>query len=556
MVSTMRAALATVVMACEPTEPWGASVVEKPPRIEPEPLTSAELDEVFRGGERPADEYERRLAWAARAHGAIDVRIAEGLHALKQGNRLLEVCFHLDDYAREVLDIGEAAANKLAKLGGQLRTRPLLRAAMDSGRVQLRAAQIVAKVAVGDAEAEWVERATEDTIRALAEAVRRAGGDPGDENNPWYRLRTHLPPGERAVVDAALKCASRALPGAKPLEVWEAIAQEWLGSFDDTGEDDDRRPLGSAFRLLGPGESARRAQLEAETERWSMLPEVNTFRAPDVRFEETDSADEIDRKLRKLAKLRKEVDDLLGYCAHVIRTARLYRYLGFTGFRHYVEERLRLPYRAVEQRADLEKRRWESPALREAKRLGVSYERLRLLATLPEADITFWTPRAKALTCVELRRRVEGEKERQMRSANRLGVSIPRRVAVLLSAAVRSVRDTFGRLLSVGTCLAIVAAHFVETWKHVLKPPRTRAQRVRERDGFCLTPGCSRPAGQSHHVEFRSRGGSDDLGNQGSGCPFHHLGCIHGGYLTIEGKAPDHLTWLRKGTVFTGMAEE
>jgi hypothetical protein len=560
MVATMRAALATVVMACEPTEPWGAKVGDHAPEpelgFELEPLTPAELDEVFRGGEAEADRYERRLVWAARAHGAIDVRIAEGLHALTKGARLLDLCFHLDDYAREVLDLGEAAAKKLAKLGGQLRTRPLVREAMEAGRVHLRAAQTVATVAVGDAEAGWVERASRETVRELEAAVRGAGADPGDEEEPWFRLRTHLPPDERTVVDLALQCVGRVLPGSKPLERWEALAQEFLGSFStDAGEHDEHRPLDGAFRLLGPSERERRAALEAETERWSLLPPVPGRPAPDVRFEETDTADEIDRKLRWLAKLQKKVDDVLGHCAHTIRRTRIYRHFGFESFRHYVTERLQLAARTVEQRADLEERLWESPALREAKRQKVSYEKLRLLSTLPEAEIGSCTPRARALTCIELRRRLEGEKERQMRSATRLGVSLPRRVAVLLAAVVRSVRDQFGRLLPVGTCLAVVASHFVEIWKHFLTRRRTRAQQVLERDGFCLTPGCSRPAAQSHHVEFRSRGGSDDLGNQGGECPFHHLGCIHGGHLAVTGQAPEALTWLRKGKIFTGMAE-
>jgi hypothetical protein len=560
MVSIMRAALATVVMAQEPTEPWNATakIGGDGPELELgfqlAPLTPAELDEVFRGGEAQADLYERRLVWAARAHGAIDLRIAEGLHALTKGTRLLELCFNLDDYAREVLDIGEAAAKKLARLGGRLQTRPLLREAMDSGKVQLRAAETVAKVAVGAEEAVWVERASRETVRELENAVRSTGADPEGEEEPWFRLRTHLPPDDRAVVDLALKCAGRVLPGSKPLERWEGMAQEWLGCFSTDAENDERRALGPAFRLLGPSESERRAALEAETERWSLLPPVAGLPAPDVRFEETDTADDLDRKLRGLARLQKKVADVLGYCAHTIRKTRIYRHFGFRSFRHYVTERLQLPARAVEQRADLEERLWESPALREAKRQKVSYEKLRLLATLPEAEIGPWTPRARASTCIELRRRVEGEKERQMRSTNRLGVSLPRRIAVLLAAAVQSVRDLFGRPLPTGTCLAIVAAHFIETWKHFLRPPRTRAQKVRERDGFCLAPGCSRPAGQSHHVEFRSRGGSDDLANQGSECAFHHLGCIHGGYLTVVGEAPDHLTWLRKGKIFTGMA--
>jgi hypothetical protein len=217
----MRAALATVVMAREPTEPWGASVVGEPLRIELEPLTRAELDEVFRGGERQADEYETRLVWAARARSAIDVRLAEGLHALRKGDRLAELAFHLDDYAREVLDLGERAAKDLAKLGGQLATRPLLREAMEAGRVRLRAAQTVARVAVGEAEAAWVERASRRTVRELAEAVRRAGCGLEDEEEDWLRLRAHLPPDEPAVVDVALRCAARELPGSTSIEQWE-----------------------------------------------------------------------------------------------------------------------------------------------------------------------------------------------------------------------------------------------------------------------------------------------------------------------------------------------
>jgi hypothetical protein len=214
MVRVMRAALATVVMACEPTEPWAAAAVGDPPRIELEPLTRDELDEVFRGGEREADENEARLVWAARARSAIDVRLADGVHALRKGNRLAELGFHLDDYAREVLDLGERAAKDLAKLGGQLAARPLLRAAMETGRVQLRAAQTVARVAVGEAEAAWVERASLGTVRGLAAAVRRAGGAPDEAEEDWLRLRAHLPPDERAVVDDALRCAGRELPGS------------------------------------------------------------------------------------------------------------------------------------------------------------------------------------------------------------------------------------------------------------------------------------------------------------------------------------------------------
>jgi hypothetical protein len=160
MVSAMGAALPT---AEAPTAVW--TIGHAPPPLELPPLTRKELDAWFRGGQPESDDCEKLLASAARARGALDVAIAEGLHALRQGDRLAELGYHLDDYAREVLDLGRRAAESLAKLGGDLGTRPLLRDALRTGRVRIRAAETVLPVAVGEAEAHWVERAAEQTVR-------------------------------------------------------------------------------------------------------------------------------------------------------------------------------------------------------------------------------------------------------------------------------------------------------------------------------------------------------------------------------------------------------
>src|SRR5512132_2283874 len=164
--ATMDAALATATTAPAPAEEaW--RIGHAPPRIELAPFTRAELREWFRGGEAAADECEKLLAWAARAAGALDLALAEGLHALKQGDRLAQLACHLDDYAREVLDLEKRSAEGLARLGGALRIRPLLREALRSGRVGLRAAQTVVPVASGEAEAGWVERAATQSVREL-----------------------------------------------------------------------------------------------------------------------------------------------------------------------------------------------------------------------------------------------------------------------------------------------------------------------------------------------------------------------------------------------------
>jgi hypothetical protein len=174
---------------------------------------------------------------------------------------------------------------------------------------------------------------------------------------------------------------------------------------------------------------------------------------------------------------------------------------------------------------------------------------------LPERDIGPWIPRALATTCIALRRAVEDERERQMRAQRQISVPLPRRVAALLAAAMHTVREHVGRQLAAGTCLAVAAAHFIATWKDSSKASPSRSQRVRERDeGYCQVPGCSRRAAHAHHVLFRSHGGGDDAHNMVGLCAFHHLRCIHGGYLSVFGRAPDGLTWLLAGKPWTGPA--
>jgi len=59
----------------------------------------------------------------------------------------------------------------------------------------------------------------------------------------------------------------------------------------------------------------------------------------------------------------------------------------------------------------------------------------------------------------------------------------------------------------------------------------------------------------SHHIEFRSKGGSDELHNQGGQCDGHHLGGVHAGTIKVWGRAPDGLTWqlgLRPGRPVAG----
>jgi hypothetical protein len=523
------------------------------PPLELEPLTPAELHDLLRGGEVEADLCERGLVTAARAQAAIDLAIGEGLHALRLGDRLAQLGCHLDDFAREVLGIGKRTAQNLVRLARELRTRPALRDALRSGRVKIRAAETILPVAVGEGEAVWVERATRATVRELEAAVRRARNGAGEDEDDWFALRTQLPPDHRVLVDAALDLAGELMPGATRMERLEALAQEYLGELPGGPDAGEAAPLDAAFRRVGRREVSRRAALEAETERWSILPDDQEIPAPEVDFPETATAAEIDGLLRDLAALRARWDDLIGFCSRAVLDSGMHRLLGFADARHYCEERLGISARAVEQRAALERRLWESPALREARRQRLPYEKLRLLAKLPEADVASWTPRAHALTCIALSRAVDGERERQMRARGKMVVALPHRIAVVLAAAFEAVRERVGAALPAGKCLAIMAAHFSATWWGAVPRSRSRSRKVRDRDGgHCQVPGCSHRGAHSHHIVFRSHGGGDEPEGQAATCPFHHLRCIHGGYLRVVGRAPDALRWFLGGKPWSG----
>lgn len=345
-------------------------------------------------------------------------------------------------------------------------------------------------------------------------------------------------------MDHADALARRILPHATRAQRLEAMAQEFLSACPDDPDADDARRLSASFRAAPVlGEEDRKAILEGETERWSMLPTAPALRFPEFRFELTASAEDIDRTLREVARLWRGWDGMVGHYANAIRRSGAHRLLGYASFRHFCEERLGLPARTVETRAKLEDQIWRSRALQEGRRQRLGYEKLRALTKLPETDVLAWLPRAHALTAVALRRSVAEERERQMRVRRKIVVPLPRRIAVVLAAAIEAARARAGHVLVTGAALAAIAAHFVTVWQ-LVKGSKTRSQRVRERDGgHCQVPGCSRPGTHAHHVEYRSRGGSDDAENQIALCPFHHLFCIHRGYLAVTGVAPDRLEW-------------
>jgi hypothetical protein len=334
--------LASYERAAEAQKPWPAPCV-----LPPLPVPDHGALVGLQNGDVEADRIEALAASAARSRGALDLALGDGLAAMRRGERLIQLGYScLGDYAREVLGILERTAQEMAHLSQELTSRPLLRAAVWKGEICVSRAQAVLPVAIGEAEAKWVEQARTLTVRTLEMLVREERGAPDEEG--WRVFRARIPPEQRAVVDEALAAVGKVIgDGAPRAQRLEALAQEYLGGHPvEAGKYDD--PVG---RHCGTRRSdaldRREAQLEVETGCWAMLPRVADACVPEASFPETASAAEIDAELRRLATVRSSWDDLFAHAARAVKASGIWRFLGFATFGHYCVERLGLSERMV-----------------------------------------------------------------------------------------------------------------------------------------------------------------------------------------------------------------
>lgn len=522
------------------------------------------------------------LTRVARGRGALDVAVGERLADLAVGEHVLRLGYSsLGDYAREALGIAGRTAQQMMRLSRELRSRPRLRDAVLRGQVSGRRAVAVLPLARGEDEAVWVERARHMTVRELESAARDAaardaaardaaardavapgalgarpadGAVPADE--PWEAATLPLSETTRNRLDEALDLAGELLGPASPRwQRLEAICQEFLGQHpvqqeSGSGQDPVGYPAGAGCLPVDDDwlDSLKRG-LEDEMDRWSFLPEVDPVEAPAPDGNVTDPR-QLDASLRDLSAMRDRWDELVGHLGLISRVARTWKPLGFASFSHYCEERLGLATRTVEQRIWLERRLHELPPLRDALRSGrLSYEKARIVAGAADPiSIEACIDYAAGRTCIALRREVDAQDDAQMRARGIVLLRMPERVARLLDDAFDTARRVAWQAAKASAgpdeCLFLLADHFVRAWEHVLRRRTTPARRTVERDrGLCQVPGCSRPAVHAHHVQFRSRGGSNDLENLVGVCAAHHLICIHQGWVRVSGNAPDGLAW-------------
>jgi hypothetical protein len=292
----------------------------------------------------------------------------------------------------------------------------------------------------------------------------------------------------------------------------------------------------------------------------------------------------VDALLVRVARGRWALDLALGEALDVLATGSRVVELGFSGLGDYARERLGIAASTAQKMVRFARRLRERPLLRAAVQGEVTF--LAAEAVLPRAsgeDEAAWVERARRQTvsalqaavrgdgraglsddarhaeddsidewiergehvpCITLRRELQAREETQMCARGEVEIWAPRSVAAVIALACSAARKAAGRWISTGECLARIAQHFVDVWERALPVRRTLPRKVLERDGFlCQVPGCSRAADHAHHIQYRSRGGSDELSNQTSMCSVHHLQGVHMGRIRVSGLAPDRLRW-------------
>jgi len=101
------------------------------------------------------------------------------------------------------------------------------------------------------------------------------------------------------------------------------------------------------------------------------------------------------------------------------------------------------------------------------------------------------------------------------------------------------------RRVPVWVGLLAMLEDYVCTWDDPRGMPKRASDGIYSRDGWrCSAPGCtSRRNLEDHHLQYRSRGGSNDPSNRTTLCRFHHQLGAHGMFAACRGTAPHGIRW-------------
>ncbi len=306
----------------------------------------------------------------------------------------------------------------------------------------------------------------------------------------------------------------------------------------------------------------------------------------------------LDARLVDAMRVIRTSEPRIGHLLRIVVGHRFYRTLGFSSVESYVRKRLGISVRKAWALLKLEKATQRGAAFARAYSEGeLSWARaLALLPVLDRENAEAWVMRAQSVTV----RRLGDEVNAVLQARDMLGTDVPldpppldapltsfatfvprdarsrepsaagglqigaqidatldrdRRAASELCdvevrftgpasvvALFRDVLDAFARPGAPHwTALEGLLQHVITYWENA---PRHRDP-IFARDGWrCVVPACSsRRNLHDHHLQFRSRGGTNARWNRSSVCVAHHLHGLHTGAVRASGKAPDAIHW-------------
>jgi hypothetical protein len=505
----------------------------------------------------------------------------------------------LGDHARERLGVSVRSLQEWARLGAQLERLPKLDAALVSDRLSWSQVRILARFVVPEDEEHWIAFAEGKSVRRLERELRAVDRgalmlDAGEDHEPvgWVRIQVPAPLAFKwqRTRQYAEKVNGHSLSDG---QVLETVAAEVTSALPVVPTDE---PVCTEAIRSSREDLSDSWVLEAPPSRPRLDQGLSAFLQPLVAGLAEADAFELEERLRRVVRLEQRLDAQL---APLLREATAPGFEwrgGYASLTMIARECLGMSASKARALLRVERLGDGCPDLRDAFREGrLSWVQAQILGRLLESaaeDETDWRAAwVRFATTVTVRKLTEAvERARLWRTANpagfdahrsspatfaepdpaefeglrqtcarptdvlggvRLRVAAPQSVArrfhAVLCAVRRAMEASTGRLPAEADGFEAMLDHALESWAvddaWLRRSIGKRHHAVLERDDWrCVFPGCtSRRNLHVHHIRFRSAGGSDEPSNLMTLCAFHHQRGVHGGTVTVTGRAPDAL---------------
>ena len=349
----------------------------------------------------------------------------------------------LSDWASERLGRSGRWVYDCAKVGAALRTLPLLREALTSGRLGFAKARLVARVAEPASEARWIALAERLPAEALACEVRRvdagaleSGGLERDASRAmrieiactpegvglWGEAcrAARLASGRLLRISECAEVIAAEVVSALPLsgreETFAQIAVEWAHPNERAGSDSEgavhsgNEAAGGLHRACAePATSASAGPGESERGAHALSPDLAALR------EDLDTADafELERRLREVCAREQRLCARIGPRLDHVLQRGVHLAFGYATRERYQRERLGMEPSSARRILRIERAAARSPVFAEAWRSGaltpLQADALvpLLCAELREECVERWIAHARGFALRRLRDDVE-----------------------------------------------------------------------------------------------------------------------------------------------------